>query len=314
MLQDLELLQTANPCSEAIALENAEIAIVIRPDLGARLDRLLDKRTGHDWIWHPPGYDPTQTRAIELGESFDRHWTGGWDEIFPNDAAGEFQGRQLVDHGEFWSQSWDVLERSETHLKLSLKCQTVPVKVEKTVRLEKAQIELGYKFENPSDQRVSFLFKQHAAIAIEPNDELILPDCDIEPVALEFSRIIGQPGKTKFPTAIAPNGEAVYLNRTPARSSKLQEFYYSSGLLIGRCGVKNSRSRSTLMMNFDLKDFPYVWMFQSYGGWNDHYVLVMEPCTTMPYDLDLAERNGTIATLEPRQTQNRQLIVKLEQD
>ena len=316
-MQDLELLQMANPnqiisCG-AIALENAEAAIVIRPDLGARIDRLLDKRTGHDWIWHPPGYDAAQPRTIELGASFDAHWTGGWDEIFPNDAEGEFQGRQLVDHGEFWSQSWNLLERSETCLKLGLTCQTVPVKVEKTIRLETAQVELSYKFENLSEQRVPFLFKQHAAIAIAANDEIILPDCEIEPVALEFSRIIGQPGKTKFPTAIASNGEVVYLNRTPDRASNLQEFYYSSGLSIGQCGIKNPRSRSALMMNFDLSDFPYVWMFQSYGGWNDHYVLVMEPCTTMPYDLEIAERNGTIATLEPYQTQNRKLIVKLEQ-
>jgi len=307
--QNSELLQ-----STTIELENAEIAIVIRPDLGARIDRLLDKRTGHDWIWHPPQYDSTQTRAIELGESFDQHWTGGWDEIFPNDAAGEFQGRQLVDHGEFWSQSWDILELAESSIRLGLSCQTVPVQVEKTIRLENDQVELGYEFKNLSDQPVSFLFKQHAAIAIEADDEIILPDCDIEPVVLEFSRIIGQPGKTRFPTAIDKNGEVVYLNQTPARSSQLQEFYYSSGLSIGRCGVRNPRSRSKLLMNFNLNDFPYVWMFQSYGGWNDYYVLVMEPCTTMPYDLEIAQQNGTIATLEPYQIQYRQLKVKLERD
>lgn len=307
----MELLQTSQT---EIALENAEIAIVIRPDWGARIDHLLDKRTGHDWIWHSPGYDATQTRAIELGESFDRHWTGGWDEIFPNDAAAEFQGRHLVDHGEFWSQSWNILEESPFSLKLGLTCQTVPVKVEKTIRLENTEIELSYEFKNLSDQRVAFLFKQHAAIAIEPGDEIILPDCEIEPVVLEFSRMIGQPGKTKFPTAIDKNGEVVYLNRTPARSSGLQEFYYSSGLPIGQCGVRNPRSRSSLMMNFNLNDFPYVWMFQSYGGWNEHYVMVMEPCTTMPYDLEIAEKNGTIATLEPYQIQYRQLKVKLDRD
>lgn len=309
MPQNLELLQVP-----AITLETVEIEVVIRPDLGARIDRLLDKRTGHDWIWHPPHYDSTQTRTIAIGESFDQHWTGGWDEIFPNDAAGEFQGRQLVDHGEFWSGSWAVLEHKPDCLTLGLTCHTVPIQIQKTIRVEKAEIQLGYEFKNLSDQPVSFLFKQHAAIAIEAGDEIILPDCDIEPVVLDFSRIIGQPGKTKFPTALDKNGEVVYLNQTPASSSQLQEFYYSSGLSIGQCGVRNPRSRSSLLMNFSLSDFPYVWMFQSYGGWNDYYVLVMEPCTTMPYDLEIAERNGTIATLEPYQIQYRQLKVKLERD
>ncbi len=89
MLQQLETI---------ITLENAEISLVLRPDLGGRIDQIKDQKTGHDWLWHSPGYEASQTRDLPIGASFDEHWTGGWDEIFPNDAAGEFQGRQLVDH------------------------------------------------------------------------------------------------------------------------------------------------------------------------------------------------------------------------
>jgi hypothetical protein len=297
-----------------MTIETPELSLIVRPDLGARLDHVFDKQTGQDWLWHPPGYDATQTRSLSIGACFDDHWTGGWDEIFPNDAAGEFQGRQLVDHGELWSQEWDVLEQSQLQIKLGLTCKTVPIRVEKTIQLDsvKPEFQIEYTFENLSDELVSFLFKQHAAIAIEPGDEILLPNCSIEPVVLEFSRIIGRAGKTRFPKALDANGEEVALNQTPARSSQLQEFYYCSDLARGQCGIR--KSGSALMMDFDLNDFPYVWMFQSYGGWRDYYMLVMEPCTTMPYDLEIASQQGTIATLQPQQKQHRQLIVHLERD
>ncbi len=302
------------PLETAFVLENSKIMIVVRPDLGGRIDRLFDKTSQHDWLWHPIDYDETETRSIPVGASFDAHWSGGWDEIFPNDASGEFQGRQLVDHGEFWSQQWNVLEQSSLSLKLGLTCQTVPVRVEKTIQLDafNPQAEVSYTFHNLSDESISFLFKQHAAIAIEAGDEIILPDCAIEPVVLEFSRMIGQAGKTRFPKALDANGQEILLNQTPDRSSMLREFYYASDLAIGQCGIRNARSNSALMMNFDQADFPFVWMFQSYGGWNDHYVLVMEPCTTLPYDLEIASQNGTIATLQPNQIQHRKLKVSIE--
>jgi hypothetical protein len=72
------------------------------------------------------------------------------------------------------------------------------------------------------------------------------------------------------------------------------------------------KSKSALVMRFDTAEFPYVWMFQSFGGWHDHYVVVVEPCTTMPYDLNVACENGTIAYLQPQETQTRSLMITLQ--
>ncbi len=225
----------------------------------------------------------------------------GWDEIFPNDASGVFQGRDLVDHGELWSQGWEIAEASNNSVRLKHECRTVPVSVEKVIRLDATQpeAEIQYRFQNRSGETIPFLLKQHAAIAIEAGDEILLPDCLVEPAFLEFSKIIGRQEKTRFPKAFAADGTEVDLRYTPPPSSKLQEFYYSSDLATGQCGIRNARSRSSLLMTFDTSDFPYVWVFQSYGGWQDHYVLVLEPCTTMPSDLDVAYSNGTIAQLAP---------------
>jgi hypothetical protein len=78
--------------THVVTLENTEIRLTLRPDLGGRIDQLEDLQTGHSWLWHPSHYGPDTTRSLAVGASFDDHWTGGWDEVFPNDAAGEFQG------------------------------------------------------------------------------------------------------------------------------------------------------------------------------------------------------------------------------
>lgn len=298
----------------SITLNNNAIKLTICPELGGRIDQLYDHKTGHNWLWHPADYEPSQTRTLNIGDSFDDHWTGGWDEIFPNDAAALFQGRQLVDHGELWSQAWQVAQASELSIKLLYACQTIPVFVEKTIRLSETepQAEIEYLFHNKSDETLPFLFKQHAAIAIEAGDEILLPDCQIEPVDLGFSQIIGRHEKTRFPHAFAADGQTIQVQQIPPRSSQLREFYYCSELATGHCGIRNSQTQSALIMQFDRADFPYVWVFQSYGGWRDHYVLVLEPCTTMPYDLEIAYRNGTIAQLRPQEIQRRVLTVQLQ--
>ncbi|MDX2213781.1 MAG: hypothetical protein SFY66_10900 [Oculatellaceae cyanobacterium bins.114] len=295
-----------------ITLENSELQLIIRPDLGGRIDQLVDRQTSRSWLWHPPGYDSTQTRSLSVGDSFDEHWTGGWDEMFPNDGAGQFQGRDLVDHGEVWSQKWDVIESSSCHVKLAYQCHTVPVRVEKTIQLDaKPQATITYQFENTSADPIPFLLKQHCAIAIEPGDEILLPNCVVEPAFLDFSKIIGRQAKTPFPKAFAADGSEVDLRITPPASSQLQEFYYTSELAVGECGIRHARSHSTLLMQFDLTDFPYVWVFQSYGGWRDYYVLVMEPCTTLPFDLAEAYEKGTTAILKPHEIQRRSLTVSI---
>ncbi|MFM7426496.1 MAG: alpha-amylase/4-alpha-glucanotransferase domain-containing protein [Elainella sp.] len=309
-----------NQLQTPITLENATLRLRLRPDLGGRIDQFLHLPSGRDWVWHPPTYDltadpttdPTATRELEIGTGFDDHWQGGWDEVFPNDMAQTFEGRSLVDHGELWSQPWQVKQQSPLEVTLRYDCQTVPVTVEKTIRLAASQpaVQIEYHLQNHSATVIPFLLKLHAALAIQEGDQIDLPDCQIQPVTLDFSKIIGRDQITPFPQALAADGSAVDLRPIPPRISQLQEFYYALNLTSGSCGIRDPQGNS-LQMQFDTADFPYVWLFQSYGGWHDHYVLVMEPCTTLPYDLEAAVRNHTAALLPPHAHQHRSLTIQL---
>jgi galactose mutarotase-like enzyme len=295
----------------AITLENNALKLTVRPDLGGRIDQFLHLGSGRDWVWHPPDYDPA-TRELAIGAGFDDHWQGGWDEVFPNDMAQTFAGHNLVDHGELWSQPWQINQQSPLGITLSYACQTVPVTVEKSITLHPSEpvVQISYSLHNRSDTAIPFLLKLHAALAITEGDQIDLPACQIQPVTLDFSKIIGRDQITSFPQAVAADGTAVDLRSIPSRDSQLQEFYYALNLATGTCGIRSAQGHS-LQMQFDSGEFPYVWMFQSYGGWRDHYVLVMEPCTTLPYDLEVAVRNGTAALLQPQEQQHRTLTIQI---
>ncbi len=294
-------------------LASDSIALTVRPDLGGRIDQVTDRRTGKDWLWHPAWYEG-KSRTLPLGASFDEHWSGGWDEVFPNDAACTFRGRQLHDHGELWSQPWQVVAPSRSMLVLKYACSTVPVEAEKAIFVRDGEIRIRYLFENLSDRPLPFLFKLHPALAIEPGDEICLPPCSIEPVDTGFSTIIGKASPTPFPTAFDGDGKEVQVNVVPGPEAQKQEFFYATALSEGWCGLRNHRTGTALTMTFDRAHIPYVWVFQSYGQWRSHYVLMLEPCTNVPYDLNTALLMNTCAVLAPEERREMTISVSLQRN
>ncbi|OPY60622.1 MAG: hypothetical protein A4E57_04411 [Syntrophorhabdaceae bacterium PtaU1.Bin034] len=292
-------------------LLNDRLRIAVRPDLGGRIDQITDLETGKEWLWHPAWYKGGP-RRLEVGASFDENWSGGWDEVFPNDAACMFMGRSLPDHGELWSQPWHVVTASKTAMVVSYSCSTVPVSVEKGVFVEEEGIKIRYLLENSSDEQLPFLFKLHPALQIEPGDEIVLPECEIEPVDTGFSTVIGMPGKTRFPVALDKNGKEVRVNHIPGRDADEQEFFYATNVSEPWCGIRSARTGKIFLMRFDGEQIPYVWVFGSYGKWRKHYVLVLEPCTNVPYDLAAAHGNGTCALLGPGERREMIIDISLE--
>lgn len=295
---------------DEITLANERLSVTILPEIGGRIENFIDIETGKDWVWHPDGYSKGE-RQLPVGAAFDENWTGGWDEVFPNDAACSFQGNSLVDHGELWSQPWQLMEESRLAVRMCYECETVPVAVEKIVWLDrrKPHLYIDYGFDNLSNDLLPFLFKLHAALEIDAGDEIAMPSCLIRPVDLGFSTIAGSIEKSRFPFARDQQGEQVALDRVLDREANQQEFLYATDLAHGSCGLRNSKTGKILRMAFNKSDIPSVWLFLSYGRWRNHYVMVMEPCTNVPYDLATAYESGTCAVIEPQSRKEFNLAV-----
>ena len=65
----------------------------------------------------------------------------------------------------------------------------------------------------------------------------------------------------------------------------------------------------TFAYTFDSAIFPYAWYFASYGGFDDHYTAILEPCTAMPLSVVEAAQLGQCSVLEAGQTLETQVTV-----
>jgi len=299
---------------EAILLENEALQVKVLPELGGKLWELWYKATSTQWLWHNPNLS---LRAVSLGANYDDNWAGGWEELFPNDARGEFMERDLPDHGEWWSQPWrwEVAEDTPERVSIRLWHEGVVTKThcEKWITLEAntARVSIRYYITNLETTPLYFLFKQHLALAVTPTHRLELPGGKVTPVDLGFSTRIGAEGPFDWPIACGKQGENLDLSILPPEREAHREFIYVAELPEGWCGVRDTRTGATLRLNFPREVFPYTWLFMTFGGWRGLYTVVLEPCTNMPKDLNVAFRLRQCAVLHPNQTLECEVNVEL---
>jgi hypothetical protein len=77
------------------------------------------------------------------------------------------------------------------------------------------------------------------------------------------------------------------------------DFLYLYEFSEGRMGLINRSAQMLFEYRFATKIFPVCWLFASYGGFNNSYTVVLEPCTTMPMSVNEARDKGVTATLHP---------------
>lgn len=280
---------------ETVELESDALRAVVIPALGGRIWELEDRARRRQWIWHR--FDAIPGAAPE-GAAYDDVWAGGWEELFPNDAPGLFEGRLLPDHGEWWSARWNVHEITEDRVCLSTSLTVVRARCTKEIRIAGPALVVLYRIESAEPAPFHFLFKQHLPVAVTPQCRLVLPGGRAEPVDPAFGTLAGSSGAFDWPRAQGAAG-AVDLSRMPAPERREREFLYVRDLPEPWCGVDDSASGASLRMRFDPAQLPYTWLFLSYGGWRDCYTAVLEPCSNLPKDLAEAVRQRRAARLDP---------------
>lgn len=285
----------------AIVLENDRVRATILPALGGRVWTLEDLERGVQWVWHRPG---VPLAAHPMGADYDAVWAGGWEELFPNDAAGDFEGRTLPDHGEWWTVPWEVdaVEGGDAPaVRLSARMTVRRARCEKEFRLPAggSEVVARYRIVSEEPEPFHFLFKQHLPLDLAPGCRLVAPGGMVTAVDPSFGTLLRDPGPSPWPPAIHPVGEARDLRTVLAASNASREFVYVTGLPAGWCGADDPARGASLRMHWDLARMPHLWLFITYGGWRDAHTVVLEPCTNLPKDLGEAVRRGQAARLGP---------------
>jgi hypothetical protein len=284
----------------AITLENSLLRIVVLPEAGAKIDRITYKPLDADVLWHNPQI-AAATHAP--GTAYDDVWSGGWDELFPNDEGGPLNGHVLPDHGELWTGHWEAepFERDDAiGVHLQMRTPVSNFLVERTLLLqpESASFEIQYRFTNRGAKPFPFLWKLHPAFAVSASHRIDFPPMAVlrEP---EFPGTLAD-APPMFPWPHAPLGDTVLdLRQVPDVSSRALHFFYGAGLVSGWCGITNRANGLGCALRFDPEVFSSCWLFASHGGWRDLNVAVLEPATGYPFQMKSMIENGRARLLAP---------------
>ena len=296
--------------ADVVVLESRALRLEVDPAHGGSLRSMRTPGARRDWLFFDQGRRPARLTGRE---SFDDVWSGGFEELFPNDAPGRFEGRDLPDHGELWNAPLSVVSQDEQSLLLRRECRSVPARFEKRIALAGAGLVLDYRITNASREPFHFLFKLHPAMDVQAGDRILLPGGRVNPVDQEFGTRFAR-GPAAWPQVPDREGRPFDLSLVPPRSSAAREFVYVSDLPAGWCGIERAGGRERIIFEFPLEVLPFCWLFMTFGGWRDYYTVVLEPCTNMPKDLGAAVAAGQCARLDAGGTLECAVTIRVESD
>jgi len=270
----------------AIILENRQLRIVVLPEAGAKIWQITYKPLDAPVLWNHPRVLPAR-QAIHA--RYDDVWSGGWDELFPNDEAGNLLGEFLPDHGELWTGSWQAepfqdSDSAGVHLRFATPISSFLV--ERTIRLrpDNSNFEIQYRFTNQNSEAYPFLWKLHPAFAVSASHRIDFPRMTVvrEPI---FPGTLAE-APLSFPWPYARIGESeMDLRHVPDATARAVHFFYGTEMASGWCAITNQANGLACALRFDPEVFSSCWLFASHGGWRNLNVAVLEPSTGYPFQI-----------------------------
>jgi len=285
---------------DAIILENRLLRIVILPQAGGKIWQITYKPLDADLLWNNPRIAPAK---LALGSRYDDVWSGGWDELFPNDEASVIDGESYPDHGELWTGNWSaepLVQSDIASVRLRYVTPISSVEVEKTIRLraDEARIEFDHLFTNRGRTAFPFLWKLHPAMNVTSQHRIDFPAMKIRLEPAFPGTLSGASDPADWPHIKTPDGN-VDLRRIPPEEARQLYFFYGTEIQGNWCALTNTATGLACGLQFDSQVFSCCWLFATYGGWRNYNVAVLEPCTGYPLNFEAMKAAGHHRVLAP---------------
>jgi galactose mutarotase-like enzyme len=289
-------LLTSRPIGEGlteISIRGNFVTLVVVPEAGGKILQLIDNESGFNLLWQNPRVPIGRTYA---GAPFDDVWCGGWDDIFPTDAACEFNGNAFHDHGDLWIGPWTwSVEKDgsdELIIRLSRDSVSLPCTLDKwiTVTRDGHGVSVSLRLTNHGLSPVRFMWNQHIAHAIGPGSRVHLP-------VSKMGAVPPAPSLDDVREVTWPINDGADLSRLAGPEAGVLEFLYALDIRAGWFAVTHPSHGVAVKIEFDKEVFRTPWLWRVLGGWRSHYVLLTETCTSLPGSLASAIQNDSAATL-----------------
>ncbi|MEW5976234.1 MAG: DUF4432 family protein [Acidobacteriota bacterium] len=300
----------------SLCLENGHLRVVVLTGKGTDILEFCDKASGVDVLFKTPwGVKNPQNYVHDTPEalaSFMDFYPGGWQELFPN--AGStcvYRGAELGFHGEICKVPWEceILENDARQVAVKCRVRTVrtPFLVEKTLRMKQgaAALEIEERITNEGAEPMEFMWGHHPAFGAPFLDEhcrLYTPATRVETAhALPACQKL-QPEKRfdSFPVIQNNDGQEFDVSRMWPASAGFSHLSYLVGLADAWYCLVNQKTHLGFALKWDLSTFPYLWLWQEFGGtrgypwWGCGYCTGIEPHSSIPgLGLQKAIERGT---------------------
>ncbi|MBN2578310.1 MAG: hypothetical protein JXB10_04900 [Pirellulales bacterium] len=278
---------------QVVRLRSKHLDVDVAPEVGGKIVGIRHVSSGYDFLWRNPRL---RLEPQPPGSEYDPYFFGGIDELIPNDVPETVDGAACPDHGELWTSRLECHRDGESLLLTGvLPVCGLQYRRRITLRADSPHLDLHYRITNTTDSERHFLWKLHAALAVAEGDVIDCPARRAQVVDLAYSRF-SSAEPFSWPTVEGRRADVV-----PADEGTV-DFFYLFDLPAGRIAWKRPSRNLKFEYAFDTAVFPYAWLFASYGGFDGHYTVILEPCTTMPIRVGDAIGKGTCSRLLPRQS------------
>jgi hypothetical protein len=287
---------------QVIRLENEFITIDVLPELGAKIFNFIHRMSNRNLLWHNPRIPPARQ---SIGAKFDDVWSGGWDELMPNDIPTPvLRNEMLQDHGEIWSQPSEYqINADETSVRFRNLGHVLPTVFEKTISLQPGQSHctIQYRLTNMAREPIDFLWNIHPAMAISPATRLDVPA--VRGIVEKWGTDHFDAGTIyNWPIIVDRAGQKIDMTRVPPAESNIADQHYLPAVSQGWYGVTDTNTRIGFGMSFPTNVFPNLWLFRTLGGWRGLYTLILEVSNGLSSDLAVARQKGQCGHLDAGQT------------
>ena len=288
----------------AISIENQALRIMVLPELGGKIFRLIHKPSDTSILWQNPRLVP---RRLLMGTRFDDHFFGGWDELFPNDEPASVTGEPYPDHGELWTLPWqaEIEEHTDDRAVLHMWCygSITNTRLDRwlTVTDNSPALSFRYALANMDHTGLDFLWKLHPALNVSPSCRIDLPPCTVIRGDEGFSGLIGEE-RFPWPVCLGKDGSGCDLRFMFRSGRPFKEFMYCIDLSDGWCAMTDCEKGVGFGLRFPKEVFTSIWLFVTDGGWRGYHTAILEPCTAYPFLLEKAIEQGTCGHLDPGET------------
>lgn len=280
---------------EILTGENDRIKFQIAPALGGKILSIYNKSLEKEFLWRNGNLS---LQVCKPGTDYELNFWGGIDELIPNDIPEKIDSLSYPDHGELWTTP---LEYGCSDGKISVygKLKLSELYYQKTMYLEAKSpvIYLEYKIRNESNDKRNFLWKLHAALAVEEGARLVTGARKAKIVYPETSRF------KSFEEFDWPKIENTDVSIAPFNNNTM-DFFYLYNIQEAEMKFISGQADHLFSYSYNKEVFPYQWYFASYGGFLGHYTVILEPATNMPASVNEAMALKQCCGLEPGQEIN----------